>query len=103
MKKLFQILADIAIGIYLVWVAVHLSLLVYYENTLVHKQGFWPFQINHFEKMHLNNGGMVAEYKSYPISSYDVTEFIFYILFPLLLAFAIMFVLRKKEIKSSTF
>jgi hypothetical protein len=52
MKRLIQILADISIGIYFVWVAVQLCLLIYFENTLVHKQNFWPFRPLHYEQIH---------------------------------------------------
>lgn len=96
MKRLIQILADISIGIYFMWVAVHLCLLIYYENTLVHKQNFWPFKPLHYEQIQGAANGSITITKL-PISSYDVTEFIFYIIFPLVLAFAIMFIIRKKK------
>ncbi|MBT8386890.1 MAG: hypothetical protein KJO12_05715 [Ignavibacteria bacterium] len=101
MKKLIQILADISIGIYFVWVAVQLSLLVYFENTLIHKQNFWPFRSLHYEQTQKAADGSIITVTQLPISSYDVTEFIFYILFPLVLAFAIMFIIRKKKVKAS--
>ena len=101
MKKLIQILADISIGLYFVWVAVQLSLLVYFENTLIHKQNFWPFRPLHYEQTHQAADGTSITVTQLPISSYDVTEFIFYILFPLVLAFAIMFIIRKKSKKKN--
>ena len=101
MKKLIQILADISIGLYFVWVAVQLSLLVYFENTLIHKQNFWPFRQTHTEQTQKVVDGINVTVTRLTISSYDVTEFIFYILFPLVLAFAIMFIIRKKDKKKS--
>ena len=96
MNRLIQILADISIGIYFIWVAIQLCLLIYYENTLIHKQNFWPFMPLHFEVIQGASEGSIIAINKLPISSYDVTEFIFYILFPLVLAFAIMFIIRKK-------
>lgn len=101
MKKLIQILADISIGLYFIWVAVQLSLLVYFENTLIHKQNFWPFRPLHYEQTQQSVDGTSITVTQLPISSYDVTEFIFYILFPLVLAFAIMFIIRKKSKKKN--
>ena len=101
MKKLIQILADISIGLYFIWVAVQLSLLVYFENTLMHKQNFWPFRPLHYEQTQQSADGTTITVTQLPISSYDVTEFIFYILFPLVLAFAIMFIIRKKSKKKN--
>jgi len=101
MKKLIQILADISIGLYFIWVAVQLSLLVYFENTLMHKQNFWPFRPLHYEQTQHAADGTSITVTQLPISSYDVTEFIFYILFPLVLAFAIMFIIRKKSKKKN--
>jgi hypothetical protein len=103
MKKLIQILADISIGIYFIWVAIQLCLLIYYENTLVHKQNFWPFKPLHYGQTQQTAEGTTTTVSQIPISSYDVTEFIFYILFPLVLAFAIMFIIRKKTKKQSYF
>lgn len=103
MKRFIQILADISIGIYFVWVAVQLSLLVYFENTLIHKQNFWPFRPLHFEKTKEVIDGISVSVTRPIISSYDVTEFIFYILFPLVLAFAIMFIIRKKNKQKDPF
>ncbi|MBT8380460.1 MAG: hypothetical protein KJN64_14670 [Ignavibacteria bacterium] len=99
MKRLIQILADISIGIYFIWVAVQLCLLIYFENTLIHKQNFWPFRPLQFEQIQQAADGTMITINRIPISSYDVTEFIFYILFPLVLAFAIMFIIRKKSKK----
>ena len=101
MKKLIQILADISIGIYFVWIAVQLSLLVYFENTLIHKQNFWPFRPLHYEQTMKAADGTIMTISQPPISSYDVTEFIFYILFPLVFAIAIMFIIRKKSKKKN--
>jgi hypothetical protein len=101
MKKLVQILADISIGLYFIWVAFQLSLLVYFENTLIHKQNFWPFRPLHYEQTQNTANGISITVTQLPISSYDVTEFIFYILFPLVLAFAIMFIIRKKSKKKN--
>jgi len=103
MKKLIQILADISIGIYFIWVAVQLSLLVYFENTLIHKQNFWPFKPLHYGRTQQAADGTSITVTQQPISSYDVTEFIFYILFPLVLAFAIMFIIRKKAKQKDPF
>jgi hypothetical protein len=101
MKRLIQILADISIGIYFIWVAIQLCLLIYFENTLIHKQNFWPFRPLHYEQIHSSNDGSTVTISQIPVSSYDVTEFIFYILFPLVLAFAIMFIIRKKQNKKN--
>ena len=100
MKKLIQILADISIGIYFIWVAIQLCLLIYFENTLIHKQNFWPFRPLHYEQVQGAADGSITITRL-PISSYDVTEFIFYIAFPLVLAFAIMFIIRKKTKKKN--
>jgi hypothetical protein len=100
MKKLIQILADISIGIYFIWVAIQLCLLIYFENTLIHKQNFWPFRALHYEQTQSTADGSIT-ITQLPISSYDVTEFIFYITFPLVLAFAIMFIIRKKTKKKN--
>jgi hypothetical protein len=100
MKKLIQILADISIGIYFIWVAIQLCLLIYFENTLIHKQNFWPFNPLHYERIQGAADGSIT-ITQLPISSYDVTEFIFYIAFPLVLAFAIMFIIRKKTKKKN--
>ena len=97
MNKLIQILADNSIGIYFIWVALQLCLLIYFENTLIHKQNFWPFRPLHYEQTLKEIEGSINTITQIPISSYDVTEFIFYILFPLVLAFAIMFIIRKKN------
>lgn len=103
MKKLIQILADISIGIYFIWVGVQLCLLIYFENTLIHKQNFWPFRPLHYEQTQKATDGSIITISQLPISSYDVTEFIFYILFPLVLAFAIMFIIRKKTKQKNYF
>ena len=100
MKKLIQILADISIGIYFIWVAIQLCLLIYFENTLIHKQNFWPFRPMHYEQIQGAADGSITITRL-PISSYDVTEFIFYIVFPLVLAFAIIFIIRKKSKKKN--
>ena len=102
MKKLIQILADISIGIYFIWVAVQLSLLVYFENTLIHKQNFSPFKPLHWRTQQAADGTSITV-TQLSIFSYDVTEFIFYILFPLVLAFAIMFIIRKKTKQKNYF
>jgi hypothetical protein len=102
MKRFIQILADISVGIYFIWVAIQLSLLIYFENTLIHKQNFWPFRPLHYEQIQSAADGSVLSISKLPISSYDVTEFIFYILFPLVLAFAIMFIIRKKGKKKNS-
>ena len=75
MKSLIQILADISIGIYFIWVAVQLCLLIYFENTLIHKQNFWPFRPLHFEQIQQAADGTMITINRIPISSYDVTEF----------------------------
>jgi len=103
MKRLFQILADISVGLYFIWVAFQLSLLVYFENTLIHKQNFWPFRPLHYKQTQQATDGTSIAVTQLPISSYDVTEFIFYIVFPLVLAFAIMFIIRKKAKQKDPF
>ena len=103
MNKLIQILADISIGIYFIWVALQLCLLIYFENTLIHKQNFWPFRPLHYEQTQTEVEGSIITVTQIPISSYDVTEFIFYILFPLVLSFAIVFIIRKKTKRNNYF
>ena len=103
MNKLIQILADISISIYFIWVALQLCLLIYFENTLIHKQNFWPFRPLHYEQTQKEVEGSIITVTQIPISSYDVTEFIFYILFPLVLAFAIVFIIRKKTKRNDNF
>ena len=80
MKRLIQILADISTGLYFIWVAIQLCLLIYFKNTLTHKQNFWPFRPLHYEQTQQVAGGTSITVTQLPISSYDVTEFIFYIL-----------------------
>lgn len=82
-------------------VAVQVNLLVYFENTPIHKQNFWPFRPFHSEQSTEATDASIITVTNPSISSYDVTEFIIYIIFPLVLALAIMFIVRKKKIKVS--
>jgi hypothetical protein len=94
MKRVIKVLADISISLYFVWVVIQLFLLLYFENTISYKENFWPFRPLHFENPQRSADGTITTISQIPISSYDITEFIFYILFPLFLAFTIMFIIR---------
>jgi hypothetical protein len=102
MKKLIQILANISIGIYFVWVAIQLFLLIYFENTLTYKQNIWPFRSLHYEQIQNEVDGTIVITQS-QISSYDISEFIFYIVFPVALAFAITLIMRMKNKEKNYF
>ena len=95
MKRVIKVFADISISLYFVWVAIQLFLLIYFENTISYKENFWPFRPLHYEKSQQTADKIITTISQIPISSYDITEFIFYILFPLILAFAITLIIRK--------
>ena len=85
MKKILRKILYSLIGLYLLWIGLHFTLLMLLENTFQYKSGFWPFVC-------------VAYYSSdKPIYSYDYTEFIFYTILPVIIYIAIYYFKKNKD------
>ena len=77
MKDMLRKIIHSLMGLYLLWVATHLTLLISLGKTFQYKREFWPFVC-------------VAYYSSdKPIYSYDYTEFLIYIILPVIVYIAI--------------
>ncbi len=77
MKDMLRKIIHSLMGLYLLWVATHLTLLISLGKTFQYKREFWPFVC-------------VAYYSSdKPIYSYDYTEFLIYTILPVIIYIAI--------------
>lgn len=86
MKKFSNAIPKPWIGIYVLWFAVHFALLLLLDKTFTYKKEFWPFEPSSFYAPFLL------------VNSYDYTEFLFYLVLPILLLIGI-YLLKPKSSK----
>ena len=102
MKKFFNAIPRPWIGLYVLWVAVHFVLLLSLAETFTYKTGFWPFNPTQLFVCTPVQGSSEFGTRLQPITpswyenSYDYTEFLIYLVLPILL-FVGLYLMKPKS------
>ncbi len=95
MKKFFTTIPNRIKAIYLIWFAIHLSLLIFSGNFLLKQSGraetfFW------FRYDWTHSFGFNWRNRMFDVRVYDITEFIFYLMIPIII-YAFIKLWNKKD------
>lgn len=99
MKKFYNWIHNGWKAFYAIWAFLNIMFLLLFEKTFQYKSEFWPFE----DKTYLYPRSPLFEKPYGPYkNSYDYTEFIIYMLGPLLLAVALYFILSSNNNTNKT-